>query len=129
MANSITCLKFRHSGITFSDLFYLNWHQPLIPLGFPSSSVGKEPACNAGDPGLIAGWGRSPGEGIGYPLQYSGLENSMDCNSPWGCKESDTTEQLSLSHFPFTCPFISPQHLPSYLILHNFYGLLSVFFF
>ena len=41
------------------------------------SSVGKESACNAGDPGLIPGSGRS-GEGKGYPLQYSGLENSMD---------------------------------------------------
>ena len=39
--------------------------------GFPDSSVGKESACNAGDPGLIPGSGRSPGEGIGYPLQYS----------------------------------------------------------
>ena len=40
-------------------------------LGFPDSSVGKESACNAGDPGLIPGSGRSPGEGIGYPLQHS----------------------------------------------------------
>ena len=39
--------------------------------GFPDSSVGKESACNAGDPSLSPGWGRSPGEGIGYPLQYS----------------------------------------------------------
>jgi len=39
---------------------------------------GKESACNAGDPGLIPGWGRSPGEGNGYPLQYSCLENPMD---------------------------------------------------
>ena len=39
--------------------------------GFPDSSVGKESTCNAGDPGLIPGSGRSPGEGIGYPLQYS----------------------------------------------------------
>ena len=45
---------------------------------FPDSSVGKESACNAGDLGLIPGLGRSPGEGKGYPLQYSGLENSMD---------------------------------------------------
>ena len=44
-----------------------------VPEGFPDSS------CNAGDPGLIPGSGRSPGEGRGYPLQYSGLENSMDC--------------------------------------------------
>ena len=40
-------------------------------LGFPNSSVGKESAFNAGDPSLISGPGRSPGEGIGYPLQYS----------------------------------------------------------
>ena len=48
-------------------------------MGVPGDSVGKESACNAGDPGSIPGSGRSPGEGKGYPLQYSGLENSMDC--------------------------------------------------
>ena len=42
------------------------------------SSVGKESACNVGDPGSVPGLGRSTGEGIGYPLQYSGLEKSMD---------------------------------------------------
>ena len=42
--------------------------------GFPGSSAGKESACNVGDPGSIPGLGRSPGEGEGYPLQYSGLE-------------------------------------------------------
>ena len=47
--------------------------------GFPCGSAGKESACNAGDLGLIPGLGRSPGEGKGYPLQYSGLENSMNC--------------------------------------------------
>ena len=47
--------------------------------GFPDSLVGKESACNAGDLGSIPGLGRSSGEGIGYLLQYSGLENSMDC--------------------------------------------------
>ena len=47
---------------------------------------------------MIPGLGRSAGEGIGYPLQYSGLENSMDCIwGPWGRKESDMTERLSLS--------------------------------
>ena len=51
-------------------------------LGFPSSSAGKESACNAGDLGLIPELGRSPGEGNSYPLQCSGLENSMDCCSP-----------------------------------------------
>ena len=47
-------------------------------LDFPDSSVGKESACNAGDLGSIPGLGRSPGEGHGYLLQYSGLENSID---------------------------------------------------
>ena len=46
---------------------------------FPGSSVGKESACNAEDLGLIPGLGRSLGERNGYQLQYSGLENSMDC--------------------------------------------------
>ena len=45
----------------------------------PDNSVGKESTCNARDLGLIPGLGRSPGEGKGYPLKYSGLENSMDC--------------------------------------------------
>ena len=49
--------------------------------GFPGSSVGKESACNAGDSYSIPGLGRFPGEGNSYPLQHSGLENSMDCLS------------------------------------------------
>ena len=48
-------------------------------LGFPGGSAGKESSCNAGDLGLIPGLERSPGEGNGNPLQYSGLEISMDC--------------------------------------------------
>ena len=67
----------------------------LLLGGFPCGSAGKESACNVGDLGWIPGLGRSPGEGKGYPFQYSGLENSMD--SPWGRKESDTIEWLSLS--------------------------------
>ena len=47
-------------------------------MGFPGGSDGKESACNAGDPGLITGSGRSPGEANGNPPQYSFLENSMD---------------------------------------------------
>ena len=47
-------------------------------MGFRGGLYSKESACKAGDPGPIPGWGRSPGEGSGYPLQYSGLENSMD---------------------------------------------------
>ena len=102
---------------------------------FPDSSIGKESACNAGDPGLIPGPGRSTGEGIGYPLQDSWASlvaqlvkkppamRKSGSNpwvakipwrreriptpvfwpgefhglySPWGCKESDTIEELSL---------------------------------
>ena len=48
-------------------------------LSFPGGSDGKESACNTGDLGSIPGLGRSPGEGNSYPLQYSGLEKSMDC--------------------------------------------------
>ena len=50
-----------------------------MKMGFPNSLAGKESACNAGDLGSIPGLGRYSGEGKGYPLQYSGLENSMDC--------------------------------------------------
>ena len=49
-----------------------------VPKGFPCGSAGKESACNEGDLGSIPGLRRSPGEGKGDPLQYSGLENSMD---------------------------------------------------
>ena len=134
-------------------------------MGFPESIVGKEFTCNAGDPGSIPGSGRSsgerlgnpfqyswaslvaqlvknlhtmwetcvwsldwedsPGEGKGstpifpegeYPLQYSGLENSMDCISPWVCKESGTTKWLSFSHvnglagFPSIGSYSFPSH-------------------
>ena len=58
-------------------------------MGFPGDSAGKESACNAGDLGSVPGWGKSLGEGNGYPLQYSGLENSMDCTDP-GVTESLT---------------------------------------
>ena len=70
--------------------------------GFPCGSDSKASAYNAGDLGLIPGWGRSSGEGNGNPLQYSCLENPMDRGawwatySPWGCNESDTTERFHL---------------------------------
>ena len=61
----------------------IRWRRDRLPtpvfLGFSCDSAGKEFACNARDLGSIPGLGRSPGEGKGYPLQYSGLENSMDC--------------------------------------------------
>ena len=67
-------------------------------MGFLAGSDGKESACNAEDLSSIPGLGRCPGEGKGYPLQYSGLENPMDRISSWGRKGSDTTERLSLHH-------------------------------
>ena len=67
-------------------------------LGFPSTSTGKESACNAGEPGLIPGLGRSPGEGNGYPLQYSSLGNSKDCTVHWS---ANSRTQLSDFHFHF----------------------------
>ena len=83
--------------IYFSQFSGMNIYCSYTKLpGFPGSSAGKESACNEGDLGSIPGLGRSPGEGKGYPLQHSGPENSMD--SPWGRKESDTTERLSLTH-------------------------------
>ena len=56
-------------------------HCAFLP-GFPGGSAGKESTCNVGDLGLIPGLGRSPGEGKGYPFQYSGLDKSMDCIVP-----------------------------------------------
>ena len=67
-------------------------------MGFPFGSVAKESACNAGDLVSIPGLGRSPEEGNGYPLQYSGLENSMDC-IVHGVSKSRT--RLSDFHFHF----------------------------
>ena len=65
-------------------------------MGFPGGSAGKESACNVGDLGLISGLGRYPGEGKGYPLQYSGLENSIDCIVHAITKGQTQTEWLSL---------------------------------
>ena len=72
-------------------------------MDFPGGSAGKESACNAGDLGSIPGLGRSPGEEKGYPLQYSGLENSMDC-IVHGVTESDMTEGLSLQWYRICLP-------------------------
>ena len=77
------------------------------PAIFPDSLVGKESACYAGDPGSIPGLGRSPGEGIGYPLQYSGLENSMDCIVH---RVAKSRTQLSGFHFSLSY-HLSPSKL------------------
>ena len=85
---NIAQLPLKVSSFSF-DWLMLSFTQERNLCGSDS----KESAFNAGDPGLIPGLGRSPGEENGYPLQYSCQENSMDY-SPWGCKESDTTERL-----------------------------------
>ena len=67
-------------------------------MGFPGGSDGKESACNAGNPALIPGLERTPGEGNGYPIQYSFMENFIDRSLVgYSPKELDTTEQLTLS--------------------------------
>ena len=72
-------------------------------MGFRGNSDGKESACNAEDPGSIPGSRRVPGEGNGNAFHYSYLENSMRRGAWWaivhGITESDTSEQLTLSHF------------------------------
>ena len=85
-----------YSGILLSHKKEL---MSFAATGFPCGSAGKESTCNVGDLGLIPGLGRSPGEGKGlltpvsWPAEFHGLYR------PWGCKQSDTTERLSLSLF------------------------------
>ena len=77
-------------------------------MAFPCGSAGKESACNVGDLGLIPGLGRSPGKGNGYPFQYSGLENSMDC-IVYGVAKSQT----QMSNFLF-------HNIVKYILLSQF---------
>ena len=83
-----------------------NYGIAMCTLVFPYGSAGKEPACIVGDLGLIPGLGISPGEGKGYPLQYSGLEKSMDC-IVYGVAKSQTrlSDLHSFTHLYFV--FIS----------------------
>ena len=74
----------------------------VIPLGFPGGSDSKESSCNAGDLSLIPGLGRSLGEGNNYPLQYSGLENSMDRGAWQATVHGVVKSQTQLSDFYFT---------------------------
>ena len=78
----------------------------IIHFSFPDSSVGQESACNAGDPSLIPGSGRSPGEGIGYPLQYSCLENPMDGEAWCTTVHRVAKSQTQLSDLTFTFHFL-----------------------
>ena len=69
--------------------------------GFPGDSDGKESACDAGDPGSILGLGRSPGEGNGYLLQFSYLENSIDRGAWWVTVHGVTESWTKLSNLHF----------------------------
>ena len=94
------------SLLLFEKIHFLCFYQCSLwfSRGFPGGSDGKESACNAGDLGSIPGSGRSPGEGNGYPLQYSCLENSMYRGAHWdivhGVAKSQT--QLTTDTFTFT---------------------------
>ena len=67
-------------------------------MGFPSSTEGKASACNAGDLGSIPGLGRSPGEGNGYPLQYSCLRNPMDREAWWAIVHGVTKSRTQVNN-------------------------------
>ena len=73
------CNPLNHFYIILFPFWTMKKFSFLPFMSYYGSSTSKESACNAGDPGSIPRSGRSPGEGLGYPLQYSGLENSMDC--------------------------------------------------
>ena len=82
--------RFCHHVITIINAIFTTIavrHSLIVRLGFPPSSVSKESACNAGDPGLIPGSGRSPGEGNGNPLQCGCLENPTD-RGAWRATQS-----------------------------------------
>ena len=83
-------------------------------LGFPGASVGKESACNVGDLGSISGLVRSPGEGKGYPFQYSGLENSMAC-----IVHGVARSQRGLSDFHFHSGEVVEEERIKYTLLHS----------
>ena len=74
-------------------------------VAFPGVLVGKESACNAGDPCSISGSGRSPGEGNGNPFQYSCLENPMDGGAWWAAVCGVAKSRIRLSDFTFTFHF------------------------
>ena len=102
-------LKSRGSEARASALASLE--EFITALGFPGGSDGKGFTCNAGDLGSVPGSGRSPGEGKGLltpvllPGEFHG-QRSLVAYSPWGCKESDTTERLTHMHYCATTAMI-----------------------
>ena len=93
----------------------VNWLYSIIKVGLPCSSTGKEPACDSGHQGLIPGLGSSSREGNGNPLhpvflpgEFHGQRNLVGY-SPWGHKELDTTERLTLEFLKSGQLYISEQ--------------------
>ena len=100
---------FRLWGRTESDMTEATQQQQqqqLYVFTFPGGSAGKESACNAGELRSIPGLGRSPGEGKGYPLQYSGLENSMDCRVRGVAKSWTRLSNFHFSLYMFRSHFL-----------------------
>ena len=102
-------------------------------MGLPGGSDSKQSACNAGDPGLISGSGRSPREGNGYPLQYSCLAYSMDRGAWWApvhgvAKQSDRTEQLRVCTHTHTHTHIHTFSLVVLSVLCQIFPLLDIKF-
>ena len=84
--------------------YFFFFNQLCWDMGFPAGAAGKESTCNAGDPGLIPGLGRSPGEENGYSLQYSDLESSMDC-----MVRGESQTQLSYFHICWDIIYVQDQ--------------------
>ena len=120
-------MQCRRSGFN-SWIGKLPWRRDRLPtpvfLGFPCGSAGKESACNARDLGSVPGLGRSPGEEKGYPLQYSDLENSMDC-IVHGVTKSRT--QLSDFHFQFVIKYDNLNDKEETLNENNILKVLELF--
>ena len=83
--------------------------------GFPGGLEGKESACNAGDLSSIPGLGRFPGEGNGYSLQFSCLENPMDRGTLWGTVHVVTRSQIQLNDLHFTLQVSFYTNFPNFL--------------
>ena len=98
----LNCVYFLENEVVsrhmFGSILTINWLTPY----FPGGSNGKESACSVGDLGLIPGLGRYPGEGKGYPLQYSGLGNSMDRGAWQATVRGVAKSQTRLRDFHFS---------------------------
>ena len=106
--NKKACIKANTAGdfnsavslLKSEDTFFIlrKFNPITFSIGFPCSSVGKESACSAGDPGLIPGLGGSHGEENGNPLQYPCLQNLMDRGAWWAAVQEVTKSRARLSN-------------------------------